>query len=370
MALQDAVPLRARFRSAPLAYVGLSFGLLAWAGRLLLPELWIEQFYSRGLFVVVRSLIDYTFGWLPFPSLYLFVGWLLYLAAKGVYRWRAGEGHIGQKLKGLLIWWLGFLGWGVFLFLLLWGYNYSRLPIEQELGLQLKPLSTDELRRAMYQEADALKVLRAKIPGAGTEALGREHFPENLEEVLRAEQEAWLHSHGYPAPGRVRGKLIYPKGVFLRFSSAGLYFPWTGEGHVDAGLHPIQQVGVMAHEMGHGFGFGDEGTCNFLAYVTCFHAADPAIAYAGRLDYWRTLAANYLRVDRDGYRTFRESLPLGIQADLDAINATLMAYPDILPSFRYLLYNSYLKAQGIEEGIQNYNRVLMLVKAWKEGQQI
>ena len=52
-------------------------------------------------------------------------------------------------------------------------------------------------------------------------------------------------------------------------------------------------------------------------------------------------------------------------ADLDAINENNAAYPDIMPQFRDAAYDSYLKAQGIEEGIQNYGKVILMVEAWR-----
>ena len=178
--------------------------------------------------------------------------------------------------------------------------------------------------------------------------------------------EQWLQENDYPVVGKVRGRELYPKGIFLRFSSSGLYFPFTAEGHVDAGVHPLQKPPIIAHEMSHGYGFGDEGTCNFTAYLTCRDAADPAIAYCGHLNYWRTLAINYLRYKPKEYRQFRSKLPVGIQNDLDAINENLDRYPDLMPKLRYYAYDSYLKAQGIDEGIKNYNRVIMLVHAWRK----
>jgi len=48
-----------------------SFAILV---RILLggsPEI-IEQYYSQGIFLGIRSVIDSTFGLLPFPLIYLF----------------------------------------------------------------------------------------------------------------------------------------------------------------------------------------------------------------------------------------------------------------------------------------------------------
>ena len=94
------------------------------------------------------------------------------------------------------------------------------------------------------------------------------------------------------------------------------------------------------------------------------------IAYAGHLEYCRTVAVNYLMLDPEGYKTFRAQLPAGIRADLDAINENLRRYPDIMPRLRYYAYDAYLKSQGIDEGILNYNRVVMLVKAWRNARSI
>lgn len=332
---------------------------------------WIEAYYSRGLFVAIRVGIDYLLAWLPVPLIYLFFAGLIYYLGRSLRAWwRRDNLAWATRLTNLGLGVLGFLGTILFLFLFLWGYNYSRVPLESQLALELTPLAQAEVQQELYKETEIIKALRQQIPEADTDPLDSSHFPPKLEAALRAGLEQWLSEHGYPTYGRVRARNLYPKGIFLRFSSAGLYFPFTGEGHADAGLHPLQKVSVMAHEMGHGYGFGDEGTCNFLAYVATENAEDPAIAYAGHLDHWRTLAVEYRRYEPEAYRQFRESLPLGIQADLDAINEVLRRYPDIMPQLRYRAYDAYLRAQGIQEGMKNYNRVTMMVRAWRLRRQI
>lgn len=335
--------------------------------RLLLTPPLIEQWYSRGLFRGLRWLIDYLLAsWVPFVLIYLFFGGLVLWL---VYKWRtrAPRRSVGwaERLKRLSLRLLAAFGVLIFFFLFLWGFNYGRVPIEEQLGLDPAPISVDELREMMEEEARALISLRERIPGIGDSALVREQLPVDLEAEIRRELSAWLRDNGYPTPGRPRVKPIYPRGIFLRFSSSGLYFPYTGEGSYDAGLHPLQLPHVIAHEMSHAYGFADEGTCNFLAYLAGWDAADPAIAYAIRLDFYRTLASNYLRYEQEAYRTFRAELPAGIQADLDAINENLRAYPDIMPRVRYAAYDAYLRSQGISEGIRNYSRVIMLIRAWR-----
>ncbi|MCB0554044.1 MAG: DUF3810 domain-containing protein [Phaeodactylibacter sp.] len=353
--------------------IWIALGLGAVALRALFsgyPEV-VEQYYSQAFFPVIRWSIDYLLAWFPVPLVYPFLLLLFLLTIRQVRLWwkrtyanfwykslDAALG-IGASLSGV-----------VFFFLFMWGFNYGRIPLENQLGLELTPLSLKELKAELNHETAQIKRLRNLIPGATTEPISNNMLPASMESLLRGEVEQLLDSHGYPTVGRVRGMYVYPKGIFLRFSSSGLYFPWTGEGHVDAGLHSLQKPFVMAHELSHGYGFGDEGTCNFLAFLSCIQSKDPVIAYSGHLNYWRTLAANYRYYEPEKYREFRESLPLGIQSDLDAINEVLLRYPDFMPHLRYVAYDAYLKAQGIEEGMLNYDRVIMMAHAWRLSQRI
>ena len=262
---------------------------------------------------------------------------------------------------------IGFIGGLTFFFFLLWGFNYNRLPVEEQLSLEIAPLSLTELKKEIELETKELIELRSLVPAlSDSMPLERDHFPADLEVHLRENLSKTLGQYKYPNSGFVRGRLLKPKGIFLRFSSAGLYWPFVGEGNIDSGLHPIQWPYVMSHEMAHGFGFADEGTCNFWAYLSCSSSPHPAVAYAGHLSYWRSLAIQYLRYEPKAYAAFRNNLPAGIIADLNAINQEMEKYPDFAPNLQPSFYDAYLKAQGIPEGMLNYTRVIMLVHAWRK----
>lgn len=331
------------------------------------PE-WIEQYYSRTVFLGVRCLIDYGLAWLPFPLLYLFVPLILLWLSLGIRRFFLKRAALKEKIVAGSLSLLAFAGGVVFFFMLLWGFNYGRVPVEDMMQLDPHPLDVQALEKELREETQIIIALRQAIPGApDTSALMDWHFPRDMEQQLREAVENQLALYQYPTLGRVRGRLVYPKGIFLRFSSAGLYFPFTGEGHADGGLHPLQLPAVLAHEMAHGYGFGDEGTCNFWAYLACESSQTSVLSYCGHLAHWRTLAVHFRSYKPEAYKRLRETLPAGILADIRAINHNIMEYPDIMPRFREAAYEAYLKSQGISEGIQNYDRVVMLVKAWREG---
>lgn len=325
----------------------------------------IETWYSRTIFPIIRQLIDHTIAFLPFPAILLFIVFVIYKLATGIKAWRRPGLRLPQKLLNALMGLSAFFGGLVFFFLLLWGFNYARIPIEEQLQLDLEPLTYQELRQELAKETDMLIRLRESIVGEDSAALAAKHLPKNLEPELRELVEQTMESLGYPKRGRVQARMLQPKGILLRISTSGFYFPWTGEAHIDAGLHPIQLPAVIAHELTHGYGITDEGTCNFIAYLACLSAKDPFIRYSGHFSYWRYLRGSVSRQNPEAFAEYKANLHAGLSTDVEAVKKQMDKYPDILPTIRNLTYETYLKAQGISEGIANYRRIVLLVHAWQ-----
>lgn len=319
----------------------------------------VEQFYSRGLFIYIRKALDFINSISFFPVVYLLLFIIILKIIQNLVRLFRSKLSWQKALLSIA----AFLSGTIFFFLLLWGFNYARIPLEQQLDLKVEPLSAEELKRSLqvelYKTASARNEFRAD-----STAVSKSDLPEELKLSMRADLEVLLKEFGYPTDFNVKAQKLYPKGILLRFSTLGVYFPWTGECNVDAGLHPLEQPFVFAHELAHGYGITDEGTCNFLAYLTCIRSDNALVRYAGHFEYFTTLAYNYRRYQPSAIRELFPSLPKNIRADWEAVIENHRLYPNIMPRLRNATYNTYLRVQGIEEGIQNYNRVLMLIKAY------
>ncbi|MEY4902877.1 MAG: hypothetical protein RLZZ292_692 [Bacteroidota bacterium] len=352
------------------------FWLIFGIASLLLREIfkvhpsWTEKLYSRGIFQGVRFVIDYLLGWLPFPLVYILFGVVLWRIFKGgQFLFFAKDISLGQRL--LKIGWrlLSFLGGTIGLFYWLWGYNYSRLPIEKQLNLPNITLNKADLKAELDQQTAVVLRLRKQIIADTTlpySALVQADLDYNLEPIVRQAVETELQNLHFPTLGRVRGRQPFWQGFLLRFGAAGIYNPFTGESNIDKGLYFLTKPYTLAHEFCHGYGFSDEGTCNFLAYLALQKSDNLPLRYAAELSYWREVAGTYRRLDPETYKPFRAQLPLGFRLDLDAINQNLEKYPEYFADFRYEVYDNYLKAQGISEGIQNYSKVIRLVVAWRK----
>lgn len=336
------------------------------AFRLLASPASIERYYSRGLFPLLRGLWDNTIARLPIPLFYVF--WLLVISGiiwlmRRFMTDRRRNGPAWGRLARSLI---NFIALFLTAFLLAWGFNYGRQPVESIMGFTPYQPTLTELRTRVRAQAIILGQLRAQIT-PDTQALTMEDFPLDLEGSVRPLLRQALLDHGYPAPGKPRARKLRPKGILLHLSTAGVYWPWAGEGNIDAGLHPLQQPPVMAHELAHAYGFGYEGACTFWAWLAGQKTTDPALAYAFGLAYWRRIAGRLRQAEPDDYWAWRaDSLAPGIRNDLQAIYDNAEQYRDIAPVVRDVTYDAYLKAQGVHDGLMNYGRVVQLVEGYRK----
>ncbi|MEM6397854.1 MAG: DUF3810 family protein [Bacteroidota bacterium] len=349
---------------APVLLAAISL-LLRWA----VPADWIEQVYSRGIFPVFRTVWDALItSWFPIPLLYVF--WALVIFGivqwiRGTIRRKRSKGW-GSALVFAASRLVQFVAWVVVAFLWLWGFNYGRQSVEEVLDFRRYSPDSVALASYVYNEAQSLAALRKTIIADSSVAFSHSDLPADWMTITRQMLEDALAQEGYPTTGKVRIRQLWPKGILLRFSTAGVYWPWVGEGNADGGLTALQLPGVVAHEMAHGYGFGDEGTCNFWSVLTGFQATDPALEYVFRLDYWRRMAGRLRRAQPRQYFAWRQhSLYQGIKTDLEHIYTNSQKYPDIMPRFRTAFYDTYLRTQGISEGILSYGLVIQMVEGYK-----
>ena len=326
----------------------------------------IESCYSRGIFLIIRQVLDNSIGILPFSFLYVLILLLLFAVGRFIYNILKSPETPVQKFKRGLLSTLSFLSMIIFFFIWLWGFNYGRIPLEQHLQIAPKPLTIVELKTELDLTTAKIIDKRRMISGADSSSFGWEFIRKDIKEATRKEVEYTLSSLGYSKTGHPRLRFLKPNGFLLGFGAAGFYLPWTGECNVDPGLHPLKIPFVAAHEYYHAYGITDEGSCNFLAYLSCTSSSDPFTQYSGHLTYWRYLRSSYRYSDPEGYKIFKKNLPKAILTDLDSMYQHSLKYPEFFPSIREQTYDAYLKSQGVKEGIGSYSRIVMLIKAWRD----
>lgn len=327
----------------------------------MLPASFVEKHYSTGFFLSVRKLLDNSFGKIPFPSYYIFLGVLFLIMLKWMLHFfREKPEPVLMRLFKVI----SFAGFLVTLFFILWGFNYGRIPLEERLNLHVKPLTQEQLMQELSNTSTHLARIRGMIK-KDTATIPQIVFINNVEDNSREALNHTLADLHYPYSSKIRGRIVF-EDMFLVFSIGGQYLPFVGEGNVDDAVYYSKKPFYLMHEMAHGNGFTEEAACNFLAYVSCVSSNNLSLQYSGELNYLVYLLAELRYRDKEGYERFQTSMPLALRKDLEAMNRYYEEHTFKTGFIGDMVNNVYLKLLGVKDGVKNYDKMVLLIYAWRE----
>jgi len=166
-----------------------------------------------------------------------------------------------------------------------------------------------------------------------------------------------LLSDAWPAePGRLKWTMLGP---YFRWTSVdGMVNPFALEVLANPDLLPWERPFVAAHEWSHLAGYADESEANFVGWLTCLRA-DTASQYSGWMYlYWQISG----EVGTQERARMADRLDAGPRRDLDAIVQRLQrGQLPLLRNASWRVYDQYLRANRVEDGIRSYGEVVTLI---------
>jgi hypothetical protein len=327
----------------------------------------VENVYSRVVYPPLAGAQSRLSGALPISLAELllvglllaaglrvgFLGWSTWRRRTG--RWRAILTLLGDTLalSGALY----------FSFLVLWGLNYQRLPFASSVGLRVVPSPPSELELLCVELTEEANQLRVGLP---EDEAGVMRLSDGLGGVLsRAELGYDVVARRYPIlAGRgERPKLAFASSLLSYLGVTGIYCPFTGEAYVNATVPPPEVPFCASHELAHQRGFAREDEANYLGYLACRSHPDADFRYSGAM-----VAASYalsalLGVDREPAMAVAERRSPAVRRDLAALHAWSLRYRTRVSEVSQKVNDTYLRSQGLEDGVASYGRMVDLLLA-------
>lgn len=88
--------------------------------------------------------------------------------------------------------------------------------------------------------------------------------------------------------------------------------------------------------------------------------------YSGRLAYWRHISNEFFMVSPSEYGKLSEIVPDEMKSDIMTVTQNWNQYKGVLMKIGHKVNEKYLKSQGVSEGLRSYNRLVVLVSAWRK----
>ena len=315
----------------------------------------VERWFSTGLYPTVQRYLTALSNLFPFALLDLFAvaGAFTVVAAVTRAVWLARRTRRVRPVIHLLAN-LAFAGAIIYLaFLLLWGLNYRRAPMASRLVVESGAPSSQAVTELGIEAVRQLNALHAEA-----HRVGWAEAPSN-NEALRAafiSTQRALDEASPVEPGRLKRTIFGP---YFRWTSiAGMINPFGLEVLANPDLLPFERPFVAAHEWSHLAGYADEAEASFVGWLACMRG-DPPARYSGWLFLYGQITSE---VDEAGRAQLASALGAGPRSDLQAVAERLQRGE--LPWLRtagWQVYDQYLKANRVEEGVRSYGEVINLV---------
>jgi hypothetical protein len=238
-------------------------------------------------------------------------------------------------------------------FLCVWGLNYQRQPLREQLDFREERITRDALRALGARTVEALNTLHPNAHAAGWPDLAS--TPAMIERAfVRAQRDLALPWTAHA--GRPKHTLF--NFYFTRVSIDGMTGPFFLETLANGTLLPFERAATVAHEWSHLAGYADESEANFVGWLVCMRGPVSA-QYSGWLSLYGTIAGALSRSERDD---LMERLDEGPRADLVAMSDRVRRYAvPVASRAGYALYDRFLKANRVEAGVRSYGEVLRLL---------
>ncbi len=317
----------------------------------------VEKYYSLGFYPILSKISRTLFGWIPFS-----IGDIFYLLiAITAIRWIINNFH---RLRFEPIRFLLDITAAVsivyFMFHVLWGFNYYRVPLHQSLNLK-SDYSYEQLLETTYKFIEKSNNMHRNLG-----------FSDSTKIDLPYSQQAMLEMsiNGYKNLESEYPQLVFaPQSLKKSGWSLGLTImgysgylnPFSGEGQVNSLIKTYKFPVVACHEQAHQIGYAAENEANFIAVLTTLHNDDAYIQYAGYIFTLRYLINEVARTDLDKYYELLEEINPGILEGYKEMRDFWNSYANPFENFSKIFWDNFLKANNQSKGIMSYDYMVALV---------
>jgi len=324
----------------------------------------VERFYSNGLYVFISKISRTVFGKIPLSVGDLLYGIVIIYILISIWKTRRSWRKISWKDRLLKI--TGFLSVLYFLFHILWGLNYYRVPLFEKMNIQREYTDADLIafteRLIAKTNAVQLEITQHKNKKVSN--------PYSQDSIFRMTQNGYNKlAHEYPffeykTPSIKKSLLSLP----LTYMGFGGYLnPFTNEAQVNKKLPMYGFPNIVCHEMAHQIGYASESECNFIGFLACIKNEDLYFKYSAYANALRYCMANIGRIDEVKFKLLKTQINPGILANYEESDLFWEQYDSFIDKGFHAFYDQFLKMNQQEDGIDSYSKFVNLMVNYYKG---
>ncbi|UAB81129.1 DUF3810 domain-containing protein [Marixanthomonas sp. SCSIO 43207] len=320
------------------------------------PE-FVEKYYSLGIYPLISKVSRFLFGWVPFSVGDLFYVLISFVALRWLF---VNFRRIKREPLSFFLDITAAVSVVYFMFHMLWGFNYYRLPLHKSIGIDAK-YTTEELIKTTERFITKSNEMHRKL---GYPDSVKIDLPFTQQEVFEISDQGYKNLENKFPKLKYSQRSIKKSGWSLGLTYmgySGYLNPFSGEAQVNNLIKTYKFPVVSCHEQAHQIGYAAENEANFLATLATLHNEDEFIQYSGYIFALRYCVNEVARRDIDAYHKLLETINPGILASYKEMRDFWSSYENPFEVFSKHFYNYFLKANNQSKGIMSYNYMVALV---------
>jgi len=320
----------------------------------------VENLYVQGIYPIISVAQRFLSSFFSFS-----LGDLLYLLLIGYMLWQIYHfcrGYLHKRLRKP-DWLLAVLRVLTFLFILyvafklLWGLNYSRLPIAQQLGIKNEKYSAKELVALgdyMVDQINAIQKLRKP------DTLRKQIYTAEALETKAAFSYQQLAVKNpffkYKSPAL---KPVLSSWVVTKIGLEGYYNPLTGEANLNMMLNAANLPFVACHEISHQLGIAREDEANLIGYLVATASPDLNFRYSGNYCVLKNVLFEIGVKSPADYVRLRKKINAATLKDFKADREFWRKYNSNMFGYMETTLDQFLKLNNQQKGVDSYQDIVL-----------
>lgn len=315
---------------------------------------WVEEFYAQGLYKFtsvaqrfISSAVPFALGDFLYLLLIAFVLRSLYLFYQKIRQKKLRQSdRINIPLQVINFSLLLYLT-----FKILWGLNYSRLPIARQLGISDAKYTTTELVSLGQYFINRLN----RLQGAKRENYSIAQLRKSAKVAYdRMQQRNVFFTYRSPAV-----KPVLNSWVVTKIGIEGYYSPLSGEANVNMRLPRTSLPFVTCHEIAHQLGVAREDEANLVGYLVASNSEDPFFQYSAAYEVFKNVFFEIkLKSPEDYEKLYKTINPVTI-SDLKADRAFWQKYNSNMFAYMDVAFDRFLKLNNQSKGTDSYQDIVL-----------
>lgn len=321
----------------------------------------VETYYSQGIYPVTSIVQRYISSFFPFAIGDLLYAALTILVISSLVKFILAKKKTKKDYLNFVFKSINFVLIIYISFKLLWGLNYARPRINEQLQISDKPYQKEQLLRLNSFFLQKLSSLSQSLDPSAFNLTAKE-----LEDIAATAYNQLAEKQPFFRYKYMAVKPVTSAWLVSKTGIEGYYNPLSGEANINQRLPNFVLPFVTCHEIAHQIGVAKEDEANLVGYLTAIHSQSVQFQYSAYYNMLRYVLFEIRMKYPEDYNIIIEKIPQNILDNFKKEREFWAKYNGAMSVYMGKTFDKILKLNNQRKGIKSYQDIVLWLVNYHE----